>query len=462
MDGRLSIADRQAWAESQFDAADLGDVRRTRRLVKLGAQMAGNSAGSIPQQTERTADMKAAYRLFSQEAVTHEAICRPHWEQTRALACGLDMVFVVQDTAELAFTLHALAEGLAPVGTGRGRGLHQQNILAVDAVRGRPLGLLYQRHHRRKEAPQGETRFQLRQRSLSERESYWWVEAIRTVGRLPEGVCWVHVLDRGGDTFAVHDAIRDTHTDFIIRACKDRRIEPQGGHGHLFAYARSLPAMGLREVTARCPSSSKRQATLQIAAGTVTLLPSLTEPELRHLPPITCQVVRAWEQSPPADMKGLEWILLTSLPTRTYPEATRVAEGYELRWLIEEFHKCEKTGCRVQERQLTHTDRLEPLIGLLSVLAVYLLQLKFVARQSPQTPARELFDDEAVMVMARYLKVLDVNLSVGQFWRGIGRLGGHPGRKGDGPLGWLRAWRGWQVFQWMLLGAQLSVPGPSG
>ena len=68
MDGRLSIADRQAWAESQFDAADLGDVRRTRRWVKLGAQMAGNSAGSIPQQTERSADMKAAYRLFSQEA----------------------------------------------------------------------------------------------------------------------------------------------------------------------------------------------------------------------------------------------------------------------------------------------------------------------------------------------------------------------------------------------------------
>ena len=462
MDGRLSIADREAWAESQFGSADLGDVRRARRLIKLGGQMAGNSGGSIPQQTERTADMKAAYRLFSQEAVTHEAVCRPHWEQTRRLACGLDLVFLVQDTTELAFTLHRKTEGLAPVGTGRGRGLHQQNILAVDPVGGRPLGLLYQRHHRRREAPPGETRSQRRQRSLSERESYWWIEAIRSVGQPPEGVCWVHVLDRGGDTFAVHDAIRHTRTDFIIRASKDRRIAPQDGHRHLFSHARSLRAMGVREVTARCPSGSKRQATLQISAGTVTLLPSFTEPELRDLPPITCQVVRAWEQSPPADMQGLEWIILTSFPTGTYSEATRVAEGYELRWLIEEFHKCEKTGCRVEERQLTHTDRLEPLIGLLSVLAVYLLQLKFVARESPQTPARELLDDEAVMVMARYLKMSDVNLSIGDFWRGIGRLGGHPGRKGDGPLGWLRAWRGWQVFQWMMIGAQLSVPGPSG
>jgi hypothetical protein len=134
------------------------------------------------------------------------------------------------------------------------------------------------------------------------------------------------------------------------------------------------------------------------------------------------------------------------------------AQGYALRWMIEEFHKCEKTGCQVEMRRLEHADRLEPLIGLLSVLAVWLLQLKFVARDTPEAPALELFDERMVQVMARYLRRPAAALTVVQFWNGIGRLGGHPGRKGDGPVGWLRAWRGWQSFQLIMLGAELTSP----
>ena len=120
--------------------------------------------------------------------------------------------------------------------------------------------------------------------------------------------------------------------------------------------------------------------------------------------------------------------------------------------------KCEKTGCQVEARQLTHIDRLEPLVGLLSVLAVWLLKLKFVARDDPQQLATELFDEQSVQVMAKYLRRSAAGMTVNDFWRGIGRLGGHLGRKGDGPIGWLRAWRGWQSFQLILLGANLCTP----
>ena len=41
-----------------------------------------------------------------------------------------------------------------------------------------------------------------------------------------------------------------------------------------------------------------------------------------------------------------------------------------------------------------------------------------------------------------------------------GLLGGHMGRKSDGKLGWLRAWRGWQAFQLMLRGAELFCGEP--
>ena len=86
MDGAWALADRLRWADHQFGSANLGDLRRTRRLVKLAAQMAAKSSGTIPQPTGTLADMKAAYRLFSADDVTHQAVCRPHFEQTREQA----------------------------------------------------------------------------------------------------------------------------------------------------------------------------------------------------------------------------------------------------------------------------------------------------------------------------------------------------------------------------------------
>lgn len=458
-DGVWSLAQRDAWAWEQFGSADLGDFRRTKRLVRLAAQMAGNSSGTIPQQTQTTADMKAAYRLFATSEVTHEAICGPHFEQTRAAASRLPVVFLIQDTAQLNFTTHPHCEGLGPIGRGEMRGLHQQNVLAVDPLTRRPLGLMYQEHPRRAQRGPDHDRAAKHRVPLSQRESYWWVEAIRTIGSPPPGTCWVHVGDRAEDIFGVYDECREHGTQWLIRAASDRKVQTPNGAERLMEYARVLPAMARRRLTVRDRArGTTRKAVLSVAAGPVTLPPSQREPEYHQREPIVCNVVRVWEIEPPPDVQPLEWILLTSLPCKSDEQVQGIAEGYSARWIIEEFHKCEKTGCQVEARQLTHLDRLEPLIGLLSVLAVWLLKLKFVARDEPHQPATELFDEHTVEVMARYLKRPAVGLTVNDFWRGIGRLGGHPGRKGDGPVGWLRAWRGWQSFQLILLGAALFTP----
>ncbi len=463
MEGTGALAQRERWARDQFASAELGDARRTRRLVKLAVQMAGNSSGTIPQQTGFVADMKAAYRLFSAEGVTHEAICRPHWEQTRARAADLRMAFLVQDTAELNFTSHVECEGLGPIGSGGPlQGLHQQNVLAVDPQARRPLGLMYQRHHRRQVRPAGHSndRTATRKVPLEERESYWWIEAIRAIGSPPPSVRWVHVGDRGEDIFGVYDEARRWETDWLIRIGKDRRVTTPAGPDSLFDYARRLPCSAQRTLkVGRKRNQNPEDVPLCVAAGPVTLLPSRYEPGYRGCTPVECQVVRAWEAHPPADAAPLEWLLCTSLPCAQPSEQLFVAEGYSLRWLVEEFHKCEKTGCQVEARRLTHTDRLEPLIGLLSVLGVWLLELKYVARDEPDTPAHTRFGKTAVRVMAKYLKRPADRMTVAQFWTGIGRLGGHPGRKRDGPIGWLRAWRGWQSFQLILLGATLATDG---
>lgn len=461
MEGTLALADRQAWAESQFAAAELGDVRRTKRLVRLAATIAGNSSGSIPQQTGCSAAMKAAYRLFDTDEVTHAAVCQPHFELTHQQASKLPLVFLVQDTMVLNFTTHPSCQGLGPIGEGDGlRGLHQQNVLAVDPATRRPLGLMYQKHHRRAERPKGShaNRAGRRALPLEERESYWWIEAIRAVGPPPPGVRWVHVGDRGEDLFGVYDEARRQGTDWLIRLCQDRRILTPDGNDRLLSYARRLPSRVRQTVTIRRRSAGAAEnVTLSISGGPVTLLPARQEAQYRDRDPICCWVVRAWEASPPPGAEAMEWILCTSLSCQSDQGLCFVPQGYALRWIIEEFHKCEKTGCQVEMRRLEHADRLEPLIGLLSVLAVCLLQLKFVARDNPETPACQVFEESMVQVMAHYLDRPARGLTIGEFWGGIGRLGGHPGRKGDGPIGWLRAWRGWQSFQLILLGAHLVL-----
>jgi hypothetical protein len=47
-------------------------------------------------------------------------------------------------------------------------------------------------------------------------------------------------------------------------------------------------------------------------------------------------------------------------------------------------------------------------------------------------------------------------LTAGQFLAELGRMGGHRGRRGDGPPGWLVLWRGWTELQRLVDGVRLG------
>ena len=70
--------DTTQWAEQQFANCELGDKRRTKRLMQVAQQVANHPAASFPEQTKSWGDLKAAYRLFDCQDVTFEAIAGPH------------------------------------------------------------------------------------------------------------------------------------------------------------------------------------------------------------------------------------------------------------------------------------------------------------------------------------------------------------------------------------------------
>jgi hypothetical protein len=123
------IVDTKIWAEQTFDACDLGDRRRNKRLIQVARKVALHPAGSFPDQMDDWAELKATYRLFDCDAVTLESVASPHWNQTRQGTSG--QTLVICDTTELDFGSER--EGLGRTGNDSGRGFLLHNALMVDA-----------------------------------------------------------------------------------------------------------------------------------------------------------------------------------------------------------------------------------------------------------------------------------------------------------------------------------------
>jgi len=76
------------------------------------------------------------------------------------------------------------------------------------------------------------------------------------------------------------------------------------------------------------------------------------------------------------------------VPITDVTSAEVQVDWYAHRWIIEEYHKCIKTGCAIQARQLTTAQRLQRLLGFLAIVAVKLLQLRMLSRLHTEQLAR--------------------------------------------------------------------------
>jgi hypothetical protein len=82
----MSIFNPEKWAKDHFQHANLGDSRRTERLVNTCANMAGSSGKSIARACHcHEAQLEGAYRLIRNQHVSPEMIrvagssIRPPW-----------------------------------------------------------------------------------------------------------------------------------------------------------------------------------------------------------------------------------------------------------------------------------------------------------------------------------------------------------------------------------------------
>ena len=444
------------WAEQTFGQAGLGDRRRTRRAVKAACGMVRDPAAALAKSHQTWNDVQAVDRWLDEPEVTFEALMHPHWQQTRTALQGESVVLVVQDTTEMDLSAHGSMTGLGPIGNGQGRGFLLQTLLAVVPERRAVMGCLAQRPFLRVPAPGQEQRSQRRHRAS--RETAGWMQMVKQVGTPACAGLLGQVGDRGADRLPFFRRCLATHPPFLVRAAQTRRVQAhEAAIGQLLDQVRAWPSLDQRpfDVPAR-PGRHARQTILPISFGPALLLPPWNVPR-GSKEPLPVWVVRVWESDPPEGEAALAWILLTSLSTATGEHAWLRVEWYRWRGIVEAEQQCRKTGCRLEERRVHTAERLIRLLGVLSPIAVRLVQRRDLARRLPESAAVQSLAPAAVAVVAASLSLPPEQVTVAAFWREVARLGGYLGRRPDRPPGWKTLWQGGVHLQTLLEGGHLAA-----
>ena len=473
-----SLSSLKDYAEQAFPNLNLGDKRLNRRFAQVVQASLEHPEKSLPDKFHDPAAYFACLRLLNHPALTHGGLLGCH--QTAVLdrleSHGPAIVLLIHDATDLDFSGQlTLADSLGQIGNGGGKGYLCHNSLAVDP-RGREiLGLVNQILHCRPQVGKNEPVAVKRERAS--RESRLWLRAIDEIGPSPADKLWVDVCDRGADIFEFLQALLDRRRHFVVRSCynralvqkqdqpieevpmevvsaqEDKDADSARSPRLLHDFLRTLTAVGTWGVDVAATAKRRaRVALVQASAGQVKLKPPHVRKGEYRREAVTVWAVRVWEPLPPAGEDALEWVLLTDQEVSAPEAVRRVVSWYELRWVVEEFHKGQKTGAGIERLQLQDAGSLQVAIVLLSVVAIALVNLRAAARNQEKAgrPASEYVPELWVRVLSirRYKQVR--RLTVLEFSLALARLGGHLNRKSDGLPGWITLWRGWERLHTMI------------
>lgn len=451
--------DSQHWARDNFRDCPLGDQRRSGRLEKFARQAVDRPAASIPKMGEDWGGTRGIYRLLDRPEADLQSVTQTHREQVTQQT---GRFLILSDTTHVDFGWQRDLPDAGPIGPGRGQGFLLHSGLLIDTEDHSLVGLGGQVFHVRSKKRKGKQNDSRRLKRW--RESQMWIELMEQVGSPPEGSEYIHVCDSAADNFEVFCAAKQLSCDFVIRAGRmHRNVLVEGEKQPLSQAVSGLPELGRYELAITRGNGRKaRTALLRVSSQAIQLpLPHHRSRRVKQYIQTGGESISAWvvvveEINPPADAEPIKWILLTTVPVESFEDAWEVIGWYENRWLVEEWHKALKTGCRLESRQLQSVDRLLPLTGVLSVVAVLLVQLKTAARTRPNQRASELVPALWLNLLKAKRKTKTINITNYEFWRAVAKLGGFLGRRHDGEPGWQLIWRGWKELHTLAEGAKLA------
>jgi len=446
--------------------------------------MLENVGQSIPEATGCWSQCKALYRLLERDEITWDSLIQTHGTNSirRVARRGEQVVLNVQDTSSLNFQTHSKLEGQGPIGSSKkATGFHLHATALVGADSGIFHGILgakiYARDAQKRSKQTKGTRNRER---IEDKESYRWIESMKMsidcreslqgIARKEEKAApqVVNVGDREADIYELlceAQNHKEQGVHLLVRSKHNRKLEaPEDGQSKLWDTLAKQKKCG--KVTIRVPRSKgirEREAVCEIRFKKLTLaVPAHKEKYLGAEQTITLTAIELVEieREGKEESKAIHWKLLTTWPVESLEEARRMVRWYANRWNIEVFFRVLKTGCRVERRQFGSIATLWPMIVLDLITAGYVMGLTSTAQAQPLVLASDFFSIGSLEALGAFYgekkeKMAKINLQ--DAVKMVSRLGGHLGRKGDGPPGAEVLWRGttklthiteaWEIFE---------------
>ena len=434
----------EKWITEELEKTDLGDKRRTNRLMKIVSNLSAKPNDSVPAASGTWAETKATYDFWDSPYIKPDQIRQGHQQATVERIREHSVVLAIQDTTELNYTSHKALQGAGYLDSKLCNGLKVHSVLTAN-TQGVPLGIIEQKVWSRKEEELGKAE-QRKQKPTAEKESQRWLDALmKTDTIIPEEVQFVTIADREADFYDLFACPRRSGSDFLIRATQNRCLVDC--ELRLWENLESVESQGTMTVEVkRNPTRPSRIATLTIRYATITMEPPQNRAKKEQLTPITLQAILVTEVDPPKTVEPISWLLLTTLEITNIEDVKKYVLWYSYRWLIERYHYVLKSGCGMEKLQLETAKRLEMALATYSIVAWRLLWLIYEARCHPDSSCEQVLEDyEWQALYATIHKCIYPHKTpptLAQVVRWIAQLGGFLGRKGDGEPGVKVLWRG--------------------
>lgn len=439
-----------SWAHEEFGRVRFYDGRLKERLYRIAQDFYGCSQGSIPEACGGKARTMGAYRFFRNPKVTMDVLLTGHTEATIERIKQHPIVLAPQDTTTLNYTTHPMTQGLGPVGTKRDAAI---GLLLHDTIafteEGTPLGVLDAQCWARDPKDKGK-RVRRKRLPIEQKESQKWLRSFRKVAEIQKAcpnTKLISIGDRESDVYELFlEANRDPNgPGLLVRMNRSTRRKVGGILLWDLMAARDIDGT----LSLHIPRSGERKArdtTLDVRFAKVELKPPK---RLKGSGPIRAWAVYVREQPEHAvDDNPIEWMLLTTVEVTNFQHAQQRVQWYARRWGIEVYHRTLKSGCRIQDRQLGTATGLQACLGVDMVVAWRVFHLAMLGRETPDLPCTVFFTDDEWKALCCYTTKRRVPPkqppTLGQAMRMVGAIGGHLGRKSDGPPGTQVLWRGLQ------------------
>lgn len=460
----------------------LGDWRRTQREVFCMKRLAESPSASFPEAFKAHKELEGFYRFVENPKVKWRGVMSAHQERTVERVHESEEVLIVHDTTDVRFPLRELSPMRSDLGlfSTATQGFYVHASLAVaNTPQALPLGTLrVQPFIHKKEAPDAETMafWEAESGFLDNERQRWFTAVDETNAMVASETCSpIHVMDREADSYPMLAWLQHEEYRFVIRACHlNRMVEVEGAlislshalDGEPFVAQATVPLSSrkpLRNAAKKAhPAREGRIATLSFRAASVTFRlgreKSWSPTQRKDLSKtIPVNVVEAVELNPPAGVKAVRWLLLTSEAIDTPEPIVKVVDVYKKRWTIEEFFKSLKTGCKLEARQMESASTILNVLALLLPQAWRVLLLRSLSDQSPDEPWHSVM--EPLVFELLKLKVPEAKLNntstVCDVMLAVASLGGHI--RYNGPPGWITLHRGWRKLADLAQGARLML-----